>query len=725
MIFYVFVYKFHNFFCSEVGEHLYLQPFYKLRMVNTLKAILIFPPFGDITQPPLGISQIAGFVRSRNQTVKLYDFNIDCIEYFLNAENLRKSYETISNRIRNLEQKNNLTEEELEEYKTIFKSYLNGKYLIENIETALNAVRSIKIYNDWSIYSKYTSIIERSMELVADCYYPTKWNFRSIIFSGSCYNSQNIKDKIENKKENFLIPYFTYKAKEILNNNSDINVIGISINYASQLIPGLTLANIIKKNIKNSRIVVGGSFFSNYIDRWNVFDEFASLIDIIIPYSGEEPWYNIVHSLEHGQTIINIPNSVVNINGTFKYIGPDTGKEVIRTLPDFSDFELNRYLIPRTVLPYSFFYGCYWEKCNFCTYQSYKIKNNIKRKNNSTHEIVKDLCILNKRYGVSDFYFVDEAIPPVVAKNLSKEIISKNLPFNWFGEMRFDSCLCNEFLSLIKHGGCSLILFGMESAVDRVLKKMNKGTNVRTISKILHYCSKNGIKSFIMFFIGFPTETLTEALKTIKFIEKHKEEIQYIGFDKFILYKNIDVYQNPDKYGIKLRHNEDDLCIYENYSTNEGLSEHEVKDFVEKVKQRPIIKNYLMPVVISRNHLTFLPNKILKHKNPYEKFFCQQNFKFTPILNKNIVFAKSQIDIIDSVHKGCYYYLYNPLTQDICEIGYSGSVLLKYCTGSNTLNDILAGLNDKERQKLLSLYKILFDKGMLTWREITSKDLVI
>lgn len=680
---------------------------------SIMNTVLIFPPSGDVTQPPLGLSLIAGFVRRHHKNVKLYDLNIDCMDYFLNPDYLEHCYEKIKKRLAILNDKTVLSASELDEYKSSYQSYLDAKYLIKNMKSAFSAVKSSDTYQDWDVYSMNTSIIERGMELVSNCFYPTKWNFRSLTFAGSSYDSNNVINKLGDVEENFLIPYFRDKSDELLKQSPA--VIGIAINYASQLIPGLTLARILKEKKNTTRIVLGGSFFSNYMDRWHVFNVFSSYIDVIIPFSGEMPLYRIICNLEQNKGIDTISDCVINVNGQFRFTAAGGNDEAARTLPDFSDFDLSKYLTPCTVLPYLLSTGCYWGKCRFCNYKSYHVKDNIQKRDNSVSGIVNDLKELSEKYGARYFYFVDEAVPPVLAKSLSDKLIAGRLGFHWFGEMRFDRFLSNDFLSLVKKGGCDLILFGLESGNDRVLKAMNKGTTVKAISDILSGCSTNDIRTFVMFFIGFPSETREEALSTINLIERHRNDIQYIGFDNFTLYKTIELHRNPEQYHLELKENPDDLAILDHYSLKSGLSEYEAKCLVYEFEERPVIHNYIKRFLISRNHLVFLPRTIQQKDNLEQNPFSL-HFGRSPILNNDVVFAESTVDLLGDFSKGRYCYFYNPVTQDICGLHYS-EFISKYCFNQDYhIEDILNSAGANNSRQVVSFYESLFNKGMLKWK---------
>ena len=122
-------------------------------------------------------------------------------------------------------------------------------------------------------------------------------------------------------------------------------------------------------------------------------------------------------------------------------------------------------------------------------------------------------------FGFVSFYFTDEAIPPDTAIKVAEAVSQGQLAIKWFGEVRFEEAFGEETLKKLHKGGCRMLMFGMESSVQRVLDHMRKGTKPEQIKAIIKACAKTGIRPFVMFFTGFPTETREEATETIRFIE--------------------------------------------------------------------------------------------------------------------------------------------------------------------------------------------------------------
>lgn len=677
-----------------------------------MKTLLIFPPVADPVHPPLGIAKLAAYLRKKNKTVKTIDLNIACYDYFFNKDLLKYFYNKVSDRINDLEQKTSLTKEEIDEYRCLSVSYLDGQYLIDNAEEALRDLRLPYTYNDWTKYSDLASVINRTMKLVADSHYPAIWNPRNALFSSSQTSTRGVLSNIRNQKENFFIPFFNKYINEIKNYAPDN--IGISINFFCQLVPGMTLASILKEEIKDVKIILGGAFFSSYRNNWQVLAPFRKITDIIIPFAGEIPLLNTISALENNQSLNNVPGIINCQNDIFTYIQNDeSDPDLDIILPDFSDFSFAKYLSPYSIIPYSATKGCYWGKCTFCSQHLLYEFNSFKKKKDEI--IFKELSELSNQYGVTEFYFVDEAIPVKTAMFLSKMLSNTNRKISWFGDMRLEAGINTDLLNKLEIGGCRMLIMGLESSVSRIIDLMKKGTSPNIISKILKSCSESNIKTFVMFFIGFPTESEEEALQTVQFVEDHKDGINYVSFDRFVLLKNTPVYNDPSYYSITVKNDEksEDLAIHARYKVSQGLSSKDADILLDKIKNRPEISQYLKYNLISRNHLPFLPKLKTTSTNLAIKNIP---FDYYPKIKKNVILTQFKYDIRkDAPLKitDTLDYCYNPATSSLIEFSKYEKTLMEFCDGNHSFKEILDYLGNKNRENINQFYNHLYNEGMI------------
>jgi len=233
---------------------------------------------------------------------------------------------------------------------------------------------------------------------------------------------------------------------------------------------------------------------------------------------------------------------------------------------DFGQLPLQEYFVDQPVIPIKTSSACYYQQCAFCThhgnqkYFEYPLGN------------IKDTIV---KSGQKQFFFIDD----MISKKRLLEIASMvhGLDVTWTCQLRPTKDLDLETLKLLYNSGLRMVIWGVESGCDRVLKLMRKGTNSKDIKKVLQSAKSVGIKNVLYIMFGFPTETKEEFLETVDFLKDNSSNIDLISSSIFGLQKGSPVYADPTKYGIvsvkeKLRTVLDPKI---SYSVNSGLSSAE------------------------------------------------------------------------------------------------------------------------------------------------------
>ena len=538
-----------------------------------MKILLIFPPQWVPTQPYLSLPSLTSYLQSKGYSVIQKDFNAEAYDIILTKQYLRRMYKRVSRNFNKLESKIKLSAAEQKYYNTLFCVRALAPQVIKEIDGAKGVFRSKRNFYDFSKFSESRKIVSRALALVSVAYYPTKLSFSSFEMNYSHESSSDVIkatiDRVENPfieiYENNLIPY-------IFQENPDI--IGISIIGFSQIIPGLTLARLLKSSNCRAHVLVGGSIFTRLIDilpqRKNLFSIF---FDSVIVYEGERPLLELAKCLANGKSLKTVPN-LIYYDGTKVCVNETCSPENINSLPTpcFDGFSLNLYFSPEPVLPIISSRGCYWGKCAFCDH-SHIYGNRYAHRN--SERVVDDLEELSKKYRTSFFSFNDEGIAPSVFKSLAEKIIERKLNIQCHADARlerqFTSALCRK----IAKAGFKMLLFGLESGCDRVLTLMKKGTDRQTITEVCKNSAHAGIWNHGFVFFGFPTETEEEAQETIDFVLSNKDIIHSVGYSVFSLGKYSPVRKQPELYGVsRIQIDENkDFQLWYNYDVNTGQNQ--------------------------------------------------------------------------------------------------------------------------------------------------------
>ncbi len=692
-----------------------------------MRTLLIFPPASDPAHPPLGIAALAGYLRANGKEIDLLDLNLASYEYLLAPRHIEACHQKIEHRISELEQLPGLDEAQAAEYKVLASNVMAAQYLSTALPAAMDHIRTARIYADRADYAKSAFIVKRGMEFVSAAYYPVRWYARGFSMGQRPTCCAEVLDAIEDRRQNLFLPFIEESLHDAAALKPD--VVGVSLNYYCQMIPALTIAKHLSSVMPATKIVVGGGLVCFYEKRWEVLEPFRRLVDAWIPYEGEKPLNDMLDALRAGKPISSVPGVLVFEKETPRLRPPPPPPDPSDLpLPDFGGLPLDRYLSPELILPILSSRGCYWGRCAFCSHDRL-YRGRFRKK--SPDAIVRDLKTLSERHQCRSFYFTDEAIPPDTAIKVARTISHEQLPFKWFGEVRFEDAFDEETLKEMHRGGCRMLMFGLESAVERVLNHMRKGTQPERIKAVLKACSRSGIRPFVMFFTGFPTESREEATTTIRFIESLRESITHIAFTNFILEHHTPVHRDPQAYGITeiLPYEGEELKIYSKYNVACGMNTDEAVAFLEEIREREHIAPLAKFFALSRSHLFFLPPKERspERAEPAVKWDISEPRNIFPIRRPDLVPRTLGFDIEDinwtdspkpdgmKIDRRMSNYAYSPEQDKLVNVGDHGLALLAPCDGRHSLAEILAAVGSDNRETVMNYYRDLSERDLLTW----------
>lgn len=154
-------------------------------------------------------------------------------------------------------------------------------------------------------------------------------------------------------------------------------------------------------------------------------------------------------------------------------------------------------------------FGCPYT-CEFCIMGTFNFKYR------KVEDVIEELKYI-KSIGIKNFWFHDQTFGAIKKRNieLCKKIIKNKLGLNWFCFSRVD-IMDKQTLKLMKKAGCYLIMLGVDSANEKILKTYKKGYNLSQIKKAFNYAKEVGIETMGTFLIGLPEDDMESCLKTIR-----------------------------------------------------------------------------------------------------------------------------------------------------------------------------------------------------------------
>lgn len=560
-----------------------------------MKLLLLFPPSWLPSQPFLSLPSLTGFLRTQGVEVIQRDINIEFLEIILKEKSAQEFFSRIKQGLNK-----GPSHHHTDKYNLLREAAEYLPLAAGRIEEAKKVLRTEDFY-DIERYIESLAIMDRYLELVCSLYYPSAVSLFSNNTRYSVYSSFELMSALEDEEENLFLEFFReHLLSSILDTRPDI--VGISITSTSQLLPGLTLARLIKGTKPDVHITVGGSIFTKLIDNLLLgVDAFFSFVDSFVVFEGEHALLELANQLSGGKDLSKVPNLIYKKDGRVTINEPFLIEDVSKLpTPDYNGLPFGLYHSPKPVLPVQTSRGCYWGKCTFCNlhydHRYYRPKG--------IDQIVKDIQTLRERHDTNYFFFADECIPISTLKRLVK--VLPELDIKWIGGVRFEDGLTRELIRDMHRAGCLKLVFGMESYSQRVLDLMKKGTRRETVKRILEDCLEEGVATHIYTIVGFPTETTTEAIESMNFVLENKRLVSSLGFSflpcLYEMEKHSPITLNPRAYGLKriMSPSKDDLSLGYAYEVREGLSPQEAEALHEAIMQRvnetisPFPYNYSM-----------------------------------------------------------------------------------------------------------------------------------
>jgi len=163
-------------------------------------------------------------------------------------------------------------------------------------------------------------------------------------------------------------------------------------------------------------------------------------------------------------------------------------------------------------------------RCSFC----YRTFRGVVRKR-SARNIINEIKILQRDYGIKEVAFYDDTF--TLFKDVVREfcdiIIGEKIDVTWSCFTRVDQV--NEgLLRAMKKAGCHLILFGVESADEQILKNIKKNIFLKQVEEVVKLARRLGIETRASFMFGNQGETEETIEKTIDFaIKLDPDEVQF------------------------------------------------------------------------------------------------------------------------------------------------------------------------------------------------------
>lgn len=309
----------------------------------------------------------------------------------------------------------------------------------------------------------------------------------------------------------------------------DFDVACISAQYTVQFPNAVKTGELIKRLKPDCKVIIGGAHVTvqhrEIISNYKCFDvcirgegEYA-VLDVIDAFKGQRRFNEIdaitfranndIISTAHREPIKNLdelPFPAYHLIDMKRYF--DLNKRFAsRTAYTFPGWERGVSLITSRGCPY---------KCNFC---SIYLHMGRKWRYHSPEYVLKHMELLIERYGVKYFHLEDDnlTVSPERFERILGGIIKKGWKIRWDTPNGVRADIFNfELLKKCRKTGCTSLIFGIESGVQRVLNEVIcKNIRIDEIEKTAELTKKASVNTRAFYVIGNPGETKEEIKMTV------------------------------------------------------------------------------------------------------------------------------------------------------------------------------------------------------------------
>ncbi len=224
--------------------------------------------------------------------------------------------------------------------------------------------------------------------------------------------------------------------------------------------------------------------------------------------------------------------------------------------PAFSDFfEQRRRFLPRSATPekdteilYETSRGCWWGEKNHCTYCGLT-GNDIGFRQKAPERVIADLCALLRTHPTRKLVMTDNIMPLSYFKTLLPRLAGALPPHSIFWELKANLSLA-QVLTL-RHAGVTCIQPGIEALSSPLLRLMKKGLLARQNLTLLRYARAAGMQLSWNLLWGFPGDEADIYRQTLAIAPLLHHLQPPDALSHIVLERHSPYLSTPGKFGLR------------------------------------------------------------------------------------------------------------------------------------------------------------------------------
>ncbi|MFD9095764.1 B12-binding domain-containing radical SAM protein [Streptomyces collinus] len=539
------------------------------------KTVLVNPPLWNAYAPHLAVPLLLGDLRARGYEAAAYDLSIECVDWMLSEAALARLRDKAHRR-----RAVGLRDEWARR-----RALLVAPAAIAGVEEAKARLKSLPTLHEPDAFHRARRTLRDALWLISGAFPDCEFD---LVSNTSAYSAESTEQVLAATEDPDGNPYrwaFEHMLDRDRFLDPQIGVVGLSMSADTQLIAGVTFLRMLREFRPDVHVVLGGNYATRLVDRWQRRHPLFDHVDTVVTGEGEGALAAVVDALDGpaeggGDFREKIPGAVWDDHGLLLRTPRRSADITTAATPAYTDLPLDKYLAPGPILPVWASRSCPWD-CAFC---SIPFASNSFRQR-PAEAVVDEIGRLSADVGSPYFMFVDEIMSLRTLHNVAEALVGTSAGVRWYGETRFARGLDEELAELLHESGCRRMNFGLESASQRVLDLMRKGTRIDDACANIEAMLSAGVPLHLFVIHGFPGETEQEAARTVAFAEAvrrlsvHTYGVAHTtwGGSPFVLDVHSPVGTQPDAFGVRIEPPApgDDLSLRRDYTVGSGMSQQD------------------------------------------------------------------------------------------------------------------------------------------------------
>ena len=158
--------------------------------------------------------------------------------------------------------------------------------------------------------------------------------------------------------------------------------------------------------------------------------------------------------------------------------------------------------------------GCPY-RCNWCAKPIYGNSFALR----SPNEVAYEMSVLKNQYGVEHIWFADDifGLKARWVEDLAQEVEERNAAVPFKMQSRVD-LISPATAQALRRAGCVEVWMGVESGSQKILKAMDKGTQVEQVVTARANLRREGIRACYFLQFGYPGENWDDIQQTVQLV---------------------------------------------------------------------------------------------------------------------------------------------------------------------------------------------------------------